>query len=258
MNPVRRLPPGLRLLAVGWLDGPIEFAKGETDPAVVSKLLGLGLEFLIDEGTKGDHRCYYCTNEDHEAWFRSMSGLRRRGGHRTFDYRPRSPMSHGHHLVRMNDVVFMFPALIPHYIVAHGYRPPDIFLEAVLAGAFIADADLVHTDEDFLEVVFQESLARAEAAGDDERAAHYRDRIAARREELRREGKTSRWRDRDTGVWRDEPVRPATSVESAPWTPLSHPERSPFDRVLIESAYGEQTRGRVGRFLAGLVGRFRR
>ena len=255
INPVRRLPPGLRLLAVGWLDGPIEFAKGETHPEVVSNLLRLGPEFLIDEGTRSDHSCYYCTEEDFEAWSRSPSGEWRRGAHRTFDYRPRSPMSHGHHLVRMNDVVYMFPALLPHYIVVHGYRPPDVFREAVLAGAFIADADLVHTGEDFLEVVYQRSLERAEAAGNDERAAHYRDRIAARRDELRREGKTSGWRDRDTGVWRDEPNRnqspPSAQSPSSKRPP--HPERTPFDRVLVDRSDAEEGSGWVRRFLGGLA-----
>ena len=254
------LPPGLRLLAVGWLDGPIEFAEGETDPAVVSKLLGLGLEFVIDEGTRSDHSCYYCTEEDFNEWGRSVSRERRRGGHRTDDYRPRSPMSHGHHLVRMNDVVHMCPALLPHYVVAHGYRPPEVFQEAVLSGVFIADEDLVHTDEDLNEVAYQQSLARAEAVGDEKRAAHERARIAARREELRLAGRSCGFRDRDTGVWRDEPKSKsrAVSAKSSSWKPLSCPERSSFDRVLLEPSDGEQAGGRIGRLFAWLVKRLGR
>lgn len=154
MNPVRRLPPGLRLVAVGWLDGPMEFPTGATHPDVLSKLLRLGDEFLISEGTRGFHTCYYC-QPDVVAATRGYGGT----------YRPQSPLSHRHHLVRLGDVVYMCPALLPHYVVAHEYRPPDLFQEAVLQGAFLADRDLVHTGEDFLIAALRQSLATAEKGG---------------------------------------------------------------------------------------------
>jgi len=50
MHPVRRLPPGLKLVAIGWLDGPSPFAQGETDPGVVRKLLGLDETPWIQRG----------------------------------------------------------------------------------------------------------------------------------------------------------------------------------------------------------------
>jgi len=173
MNPVRRLQSGLRLVAVGWLHGPIEFAKGATHPDVVSKLLSLGDEFVISEGTRGFHTCFYCGPE-------VVSATRGYGG----EYRPESPLSHGHHLVRSGDVVYVCPALLPHYVVVHGYRPPDVFQEAVRHGEFLTDRDLIHTGEDFLIAALQPLLAAAEQAGDGERADALRTRLSARRAQL--------------------------------------------------------------------------
>jgi hypothetical protein len=36
----------------------------------------------------------------------------------------------------------MAPALLIHYIVDHGYRPPDEFTDAVLHGTFLRPNDL--------------------------------------------------------------------------------------------------------------------
>ena len=195
MHPVRRLPPGLKLVAIGWLDGPSPFAQGETDPGVVRKLLGLDESYLIHEGTRGWHTCYYCRDSRQErflARFRSLS-----------EARPQSPRGMGHHLVRLGDTVYMCPSLLPHYVVVHGYRPPDVFQEAVLEGAFLSDNDLIHTGEDPVELHLERALAKAEAQGDSMRVNDLRAQIAARRDHLRRAGRTSGFRDPDTGVWRD-------------------------------------------------------
>jgi hypothetical protein len=37
----------------------------------------------------------------------------------------------------------MAPALLPHYILDHGYRPPDEFLDAVAKGRILTEEDLV-------------------------------------------------------------------------------------------------------------------
>ena|SRR5215471_6427489 len=139
MVPERHLPAGLRLLAVGWIDGPDPFPTGASDPEVVSRLLGLGRECLIDEGTAGWHCCYYCgedefDDEEHPD-YGSREGI--------WLSRPACPFGKGHHLVRFGDAVYMCPALLPHYVVVHGYRPPDVFVRAVLEGRFLADSDLI-------------------------------------------------------------------------------------------------------------------
>ena len=173
MNPVRRLPPGLRLVAVGWLDGSIGFPKGANHIDIVSRLLGLGDEFLISVGCGEVQTCCYCKPEVIAAARGSGRG-----------YRPQTPKWEGHYLVRLDEVVFMCPSVLPHYVVVHGYRPPDVFQAAVLNGVFLADGDLVHTGEDFLVAALQPRLAAAELAGDRELAESYRTRIAARREQL--------------------------------------------------------------------------
>jgi hypothetical protein len=199
MHPVRRLPPGMKLVAVGWLDGPNPFAKGRTDPGVVRKLLDLDESSLIHEGTRGWHTCYYCR---HFLWLRGFTA--RFGKDRSlWDARPQSPRSMGHHLVRLGDTVFMCPSLLPHYVVTHRYRPPDAFQEAVLAGVFLSDNDLIHTGEDPIELDLERSLAKAVAQGDAMRVNDLRAQIAARRDHLRRAGRTSGFQDPDTGVWRD-------------------------------------------------------
>lgn len=252
INPVRRLQPGLRLVAVGWLDGPIEFAKGPCDHEVVSKLLSLGEQFLIDEGTKGYHACYYCQPEDFELEDeRAARSARRRGSH-PWGNRPHSPVSKGHHLIRLGDVVYMCPALLPHYVVAHRYRPPDVFQQAVLTGSFLADGDLVHTGEDFHLVALQGSLAAAEAKADIERANAYRARIDARREELRLAGKTSGFRDPHTGVWRDERASVVSPATTSSTERLSRPALWPFDRILLDQPDDVTSSGRRNPYLAWL------
>ena len=50
---------------------------------------------------------------------------------------------HGHFLTRFNGVVYISPVLIIHYTLDHGYKPPDVFIEAVRHGKFLALSDLV-------------------------------------------------------------------------------------------------------------------
>ena len=141
MHPPRWLPDGLRLVAVGWLDGPAEFPKGSTHPGVITKLLDLDLSFLIKEGTRGYHRCFYCpSRKEADLWLPAPEAP-----YSPFHRRPKSCLSLGHHLLRLDPIVYMCPALLPHYVVAHRYRPPDAFQVAVSQGAFLRDSDLVPT-----------------------------------------------------------------------------------------------------------------
>src|SRR5215470_16192451 len=97
MDPIRRLPPGLRLVAVGWLDGPIAFPTGPANPDVVAKLLGLRIEYLIDEGTRGFHTCYYCqsaTDVENDSSYDDEIG-----SPHPWRGRPQSYLGKGHHLV---------------------------------------------------------------------------------------------------------------------------------------------------------------
>jgi hypothetical protein len=45
-------------------------------------------------------------------------------------------------VVQLEQVVYMAPELLLHYILGHEYSPPEEFLEAVANGRFLSEADL--------------------------------------------------------------------------------------------------------------------
>ena len=55
---------------------------------------------------------------------------------------------YGHYLVRKESTVYMAPALLLHYIIDHDYRPPQVFVDAVLNGEFLTTDDLEVRGED--------------------------------------------------------------------------------------------------------------
>src|SRR5262249_57932754 len=83
---------------------------------------------IFSDGTRGMHTCTLCGELLPKVrWKRRTVGLQ----------------GHGHYLVQLGRVVYMAPALLLHYILAHGYRPPDEFLNAVREGRFLTEEDLV-------------------------------------------------------------------------------------------------------------------
>jgi hypothetical protein len=52
-----------------------------------------------------------------------------------------------HHLIQLDQVVYMCPQLTLHYILHHEYRPPDEFIQAVAHGRFLTFEDLVIVPE---------------------------------------------------------------------------------------------------------------
>ena len=51
--------------------------------------------------------------------------------------REREVVGHGHHLILSGKVVYVCPVLILHYILEHGYAPPEEFIAAVTEGTFV-------------------------------------------------------------------------------------------------------------------------
>ena len=98
---------------VGWLAPGHPFPTGVTPPEFRAKL-GLLCGRRVKQ-TRGLHPCYFCTGRERPA---SSSEMRVAGGGR----------------------VYAAPTLVHHYIEAHGYRPPDEFIAAVLA--WTPDAEL--------------------------------------------------------------------------------------------------------------------
>ena len=111
---------GRLLLAVGWLELYEEFTQGPVDPGVRHALGEMVAYPRHRSPYLGFHHCSFCryaprsepmTSEDwaripHSAINLFVPGKRRK-------------------------VVYVAPALIVHYIDAHGYRPPDAFCDAV-------------------------------------------------------------------------------------------------------------------------------
>jgi hypothetical protein len=134
------LPEGLRLIAVGWLGDQVA-SKGDTPEDVIGGLWSAHRkEVYVIDGTAGWHDCELCEGKD--QWYPGDKvgpvvrwGLRRR-----------RIRGYGHFLVRIEKDVYMAPVLIIHYILDHGYSPPDEFNQAVGKGEFLVQSDLVWVD----------------------------------------------------------------------------------------------------------------
>ena len=94
---------------IGWLDPFHAFPRGPTSEAFRAKLGRIcTLKHLRVNQTRGFHRCPFCR------------GPNRPGG--SYEVR-----------VTGRERVYAAPVLVHHYVTAHDYRPPDEFVEAVLA-----------------------------------------------------------------------------------------------------------------------------
>lgn len=103
LHPEEELPGTVN---IGWLDPKHPFPTGLTSAAFQTKLQQLCQRRM--KRTRGFHPCYFC-----------------KGRHR--------PQSSAEIRVAGVNKVYAAPELVFHYIVAHRYKPPEEFLEAVLA-----------------------------------------------------------------------------------------------------------------------------
>jgi hypothetical protein len=88
---------------IGWLDPDRPFPQGPTTEEFRTKLRQL-CEQPVQQ-TRGLHRCEFCLG----------------------------PVGSAEMRVEGKGRVYAAPVLVHHYVVAHDYRPPDEFIEAVLA-----------------------------------------------------------------------------------------------------------------------------
>jgi hypothetical protein len=110
LTPYTYFPAGTGpALNVGWLDPAAPFPTGDTSPEFCRKL-GLLCQRPVQQ-TRGLHFCPYCP---WTGWPDQSAGSAeiRVAGERA---------------------VYAAPTLVHHYVVAHGYKPPDEFVAAVLA-----------------------------------------------------------------------------------------------------------------------------
>jgi hypothetical protein len=104
---------------VGWLSDKHEYTKGRVPDHLVEILVKLSTN--LEELYRGLHICELCERPDelkgksyNEQWAWAMQ---------------RS--SNGEIRITEGEVTYAAPQLIVHYILEHGYKPPDVFLEAL-------------------------------------------------------------------------------------------------------------------------------
>jgi hypothetical protein len=128
-----QLPPNTHLYAVGWLDNCVPVTGQIPDECITALFIANVHNTIISDGTLGWHDCELCSkNGPVIHWQDQQHPLR----------------GQGHHLVRIENSVYMCPELILHYILDHNYKPPDEFLKALIHGSFLTYDDLIWLAED--------------------------------------------------------------------------------------------------------------
>ena len=100
------------LRAIGWLEHPHSFTRGDVPKALISRLKALVDQAPSDLRYRGIEECSFCLAE----------GLP-----------PPGPIwSQENILIPGDGVVYAAPGGVVHYIEAHSYLPPSEFVEAAL------------------------------------------------------------------------------------------------------------------------------
>ena len=107
-------PENFKMVAVGYLDISEPFEKGEVSQNFLNKL-----KILWDEGgaagSLGFHECQHCIAED--------------------NYENRARSNYEKTLVdKYNNIKYLLPEMIFHYITAHKFKPCNEFIEFVMMG----------------------------------------------------------------------------------------------------------------------------
>ena len=103
---------GLEVLNIGWLDEGRPFSVGSTSQEFRDALLALCSRPILLH--RGAHRCCYCRG-------------RREDNLGNGQIRVLSPKG----------VWYAAPTLVHHYVLAHEYKPPADFVDAVLSPAAV-------------------------------------------------------------------------------------------------------------------------
>ncbi len=105
-------------VAVGWLDAEHEMPVGETSPSVL-RAVEDALHRPVGQ-TRGFHRCPFCEDAPFGPLrYRCHDGSEVWLGTASIELHGRAGRS------------WRAPTMIAHYIAAHGYRPPDQFVQDV-------------------------------------------------------------------------------------------------------------------------------
>ena len=106
------------LVAVGWLEPPFDFPRGNVKPAIRARLEAFFSAPWSPSVFMGSHACRFCVQ---------AAGI----GPVRADLREDLPRGSANILIPGRDVVYVSPHLILHYIDEHQYCPPSGFARAV-------------------------------------------------------------------------------------------------------------------------------
>jgi hypothetical protein len=99
--------------AVGWLESPHPFRRGPVDPGFIRRLMALVERPLFGTMMAGIQHCSLCHAENRIG--------------------PDCRSSQAELFIPASDCVYEAPVWIGHYVLAHGYVPPEEFMRAVMA-----------------------------------------------------------------------------------------------------------------------------
>ena len=124
------VPEGVTVRCVGWLDGEHPFATGEPPEGFLAELGVLCAEHTTAQ-TRGMHWCELCPADAVQ-----YPVLERIGGKDV-------PLGSAEiRVLTPNGEWLAAPDLVYHYVRAHRYLPPEVFVEAVLARRVAPESDL--------------------------------------------------------------------------------------------------------------------
>ena len=108
---------------IGWLDAAYPYTHGEIVPQDKELLLDMMFEFCRYPVCRyrGVHVCQYCTHQDSKFDLITVQK-----NHATVSLGNGSIMVQGR-----NNLVYVAPTLVYHYVAEHNYMPPDEFIHAV-------------------------------------------------------------------------------------------------------------------------------
>ncbi len=127
---LRHEPVGLTPVNVGWLGYGRPFTQGQTSQEFKDRLLGFCSDKYVVHIARGFHVCELC-DVTLDQWYDEDKDDHSKYGAGT------EWMSIGDGEIRVigEAGIYAAPTLIYHYVIEHGYQPPDEFIEAVLKGS---------------------------------------------------------------------------------------------------------------------------
>ncbi len=137
-----RLPRETIVYAVGWLDDQTTTSGRIPDECIEVLFDAYISGAIFSDGSRGWHDCQLCSGP--ADWYpEEKVGP-------VIHWRDRSIrlFGHGHHLIRLENSVYMCPVLILHYILDHNYKPPEEFLQALTRGIFLTAEGLIWAPRD--------------------------------------------------------------------------------------------------------------